>query len=79
MHSEHGFNFLDHLPLFNTLPNHVGMSIIVAVLLLVTTFVARGQLLRVMRSSDGGLIPESKMTYRNFFEIIAESIFKLTE
>src|SRR4051812_37039261 len=79
MHSEHGFNFLEHLPLFNALPNHVGMSIIVAVLLVVTTFVARAQLMRVMRGSDGGLIPEAKMTYRNFFEIIAESLFKLTE
>jgi len=79
MHEEHGFTLLSHLPLFKELPNHVGMTIIVAVVLVVTTFVAKGQLVRVMRGSEGGLIPESKMTYRNFFEIIAESLFKLTE
>jgi len=79
MHEEHGFNFLSHLPVFQDLPNHVAMSMIVAAVLIVTTFVARSQLLRVMRGVDGGLVPESKITYRNFFEIIAESLYKLTE
>ena len=26
-----------------------------------------------------GLVPDAKMTYRNFFEIIAESLYRLTE
>jgi F-type H+-transporting ATPase subunit a len=43
------------------------------------TWVARVQLLRVMQVEDGGLIPESKLTFRNFFEIIAENLYKLTE
>src|SRR6476620_12795963 len=79
MHEEHGFNLLHHIPFFSELPLHVGMSIIVAILLIVTTFIARVQLNRVMKGPDGGLIPESKLTYRNFFEIIAESLYKLTE
>jgi len=79
MHEAHGFNLISYLPLFNQLPNHVAMSILVALLLILTTFFARNQLIRVMRSPDGGLIPEPKLTYRNFFEIIAEGLFKLTE
>lgn len=79
MHEENGFNLLSHLPFFSELPNHVGMTILVAVTLVLTTFVARGQLMEVMAKGDGGLVPEAKLTYRNFFEIIAESLYKLTE
>jgi F-type H+-transporting ATPase subunit a len=79
MHEEHGFNLLSHLPFFQDLPNHIGMTILVAVVLIATTWLARVQLMGVMRSSEGGLVPDSKMTYRNFFEIIAESLYKLTE
>ena len=32
-----------------------------------------------MKETDGGLVPESKLTFKNFFEIVAESLFKLTE
>jgi len=49
------------------------------VILIVTTFVARSQLMRVMKTTEGGLVPDSTLTYRNFFEIIAESLYKLTE
>ena len=59
--------------------NHVFMALLVSVVLLVTTFVARGQLLREMKSVDGGLVPPPAMTFKNFFEIVAESLFKLTE
>lgn len=79
MHEEHGFSFLNYIPFLNELPAHVGMSVVTSIVLVVTTFVARQQLIRVMQSSEGGLIPESKLTYRNFFEIIAEALYKLTE
>jgi len=79
MHEGHGFNWLEWIGLGNV-PNHVGMTFLVVLGLLIATFIARTQLLRVMRAtSDGGLIPESKMTFRNFFEIIAESLYDLTE
>ncbi len=79
MHEEHGYNLLSHLPFFQDLPNHVGMTILVIGVLLVTSFVARSQLLRSMQGAGGGLVPDSKLTYKNFFEIVAESLFKLTE
>lgn len=60
-------------------PSHVVMAIFVSLLLVLTTFVARTQLVGVMKTPDGGLIPESKLTFRNFFEIIAEKLYALTE
>ena len=79
MHEEHGFNWINYLPFFKDLPNHVGMTIIVAGVLILTTLVAKSQLASAMSGAGGGLIPESKMTYRNFFEIIAEKLYGLTE
>jgi F-type H+-transporting ATPase subunit a len=79
MHEEHGFNLLAHLPGFQELPNHVGMTVLVGLILLSTTLVARSQLIRSMKTEEGGLIPEPTLTFRNFFEIVAESLFKLTE
>jgi F-type H+-transporting ATPase subunit a len=79
MHEEHGFNWLSYLPLFNEMPNHVAMTILVSLGLIGTMFVARTQIMRAMRGVDGGLVPESKLTYRNFFEIIAENLYKLVE
>jgi F-type H+-transporting ATPase subunit a len=60
-------------------PSHVVMALVVSVTLVLTTFVARAQLNAVMRSADGGLVPDSKLTYRNFFEIVAESLYGLTQ
>src|ERR1700710_553144 len=79
MHEEHGFNILSHIPLLREMPNHIAMTLVVSCVLILTTLVARSQLVRVMGTSEGGLVPDSKLTYRNFFEIIAESLFKLTE
>ncbi|MBI2711731.1 MAG: F0F1 ATP synthase subunit A [Bdellovibrio sp.] len=79
MHEEHGFNILHHIPVIQDLPNHVVMTALAVGVLIITTFFARVQLLSVMKGSGGGLIPEEKLTYRNFFEIVAESLYKLTE
>ena len=77
MHESHGFNLLSHLPFFQDIPNHVGMTLIVSILLVGMTWVARSQLVQVMQSEEGGLIPEQKLTYRNFFEIIEKSIHSI--
>lgn len=79
MHGEHGFNWLSFLPGFNHHNAHVYGAVLVALILVFTTWIARVQLLRVMQVEDGGLVPESKLTFRNFFEIVAENLYKLTE
>lgn len=76
---EHGFRWLNLIPVVRTWPNHVAMAALIAVVLFVTTLIASAQLRRAMKAVDGGLIPEEKLTYRNFFEILAESLYKLTE
>lgn len=79
MHDEHGFTWLSIIPGLSAIPEHVTMAIGVSILLLITTAVARAQLQRAMSGPGRGIIPESKLTYRNFFEIVAESLYKLTE
>jgi F-type H+-transporting ATPase subunit a len=83
MHEGHGFNWLTKVPLVSEYYEagwgHVVMAVFVATVLVVTTAVARTQLVREMRTAEGALVPPAKLTFRNFFEIIAESLFKLTE
>jgi F-type H+-transporting ATPase subunit a len=76
--SEHPFNWLEMAGV-PEMYNHVVMSAFVAVVLVVTTVIARGQLVRTMGLAEGSLVPEKNWTFKNFFEIIAESLFKLTE
>ena len=79
MHDEHGFTWLSLIPGLNVLPGHVTMAIGVGLILLATTSIARMQLAQVMRGPGKGIVPEGKLSYRNFFELIAESLYKLTE
>lgn len=83
MHGDHGFNWIHAIPALHHAPNHVVMAIIVATLLIVCTWIAGRQVKRALanatQSADGGIIPDSKLSFRNFFEIIAESLYKLTE
>lgn len=79
MHDSHGFTWLSLIPGINALPHHVAMAGIIVIALIVTTVVARGQLLAAVRREDGGLIPDKKLTYKNFFEIVADQLYRLTE
>ena len=76
---ENAFNWISLVPGLGGLPNHVVMAVIIATILIVTTFIARAQLAQVMKTSEGGLVPEPHLSFRNFFEIIAENLYKLTE
>ena len=73
------FNWLSLIPGLEHYPNHVVMAIIVSVMLVVATFVARLQLSSAIKSVEGAVIPESKLSFRNFFEIIADSLYSLTK
>ena len=50
MHDDHGFTWISLVPGLAHAPSHVVMAIAVSVVLVLTTFVARAQLVRVMRS-----------------------------
>lgn len=77
----HGFNWLTLLFSEEIVAHygHVVMGVIVAALLILTTWIARVRLVRAMQVEDGGVIPEEKLTYRGFFEIIADSLYKMVE
>ncbi|OFZ79905.1 MAG: ATP synthase F0 subunit A [Bdellovibrionales bacterium RIFOXYD1_FULL_53_11] len=79
MQAAHSFNWLSLIPGLDHAPNHVVMGAAVAGALVVATAVARTQLVRAQKSEHGGIIPEARLSFRNFFEIIAEAIFRLTE
>lgn len=80
MHGEHGFNFVENIPVIGHLfPNHLIMSVIIAAILVVLTLIARAQLNRSRKAADAGLIPDSRLTFKNFFEIIAENLYSMTE
>lgn len=76
---EKTFTWLSLIPGLNQYPNHVVTSVLVAVILIVVTLIARIQLAQVMKAPEGALVPASKMTFMNFFEIIAENLYKFSE
>lgn len=80
---KHGFNWLSLLPGFDEHMvheyGHVVMLIIVVAALFLGTLVARLQLNSAEKREDEGLVPDSKMTFRNFFEMVAEQVYDLAE
>ena len=79
MHGEHGFNWIHAIPGLAHAPNHVVMAVLVGILVMSTTWVASRGLARATKSTAGALVPESRWTFLNFFEVVAESLYKLTE
>jgi len=79
MHEQHSFTWLSLVPGLRGIQNHVVMAVLISIALVVLTAVARTKLVRARRSIDEGIIPEARMSFLSFFEIVAEQIFKLTE
>lgn len=79
MHDSHGFNWLHALPIIGHWPNHVAMAVLISAMLVGLMAVARMRLGAAMRGPDGGLVPDQTWTFKNFFEILAEGLYGLTE
>jgi F-type H+-transporting ATPase subunit a len=79
MHEEHPFNWYTLVPGLDQYPNHVVHAILIAILMVVTMAIARFSLNREMKKENGGIVPPQTLTYRNFFEILAEKLFGLCE
>ncbi len=75
MHGHEPFNWVQLIPGLELAPIHLVTSVIVALTLVVCGLIATLKL----RASGNPLIPESRLTFRNFFEIIAEKIYGLCE
>lgn len=81
---EHGFNWLSLIPFMKEHDNihhygHVFMAVAVTILILITSLIARIQLAAALKREDEGLVPDEKLTFRNFFEIVAEKLYGLAE
>jgi F-type H+-transporting ATPase subunit a len=79
---EHGFNWLSLIPFMNEGDHvhhygHVFMAVTVVVLVIGVALIARVQLASAQKRDDEGLVPDEKLTVRNFFEIIAEKLYGL--
>ena len=77
MHDSHGFLWYQQIPALAHFPAHVVHAALVAVLMIITMVAARISLSAASRTKDGAIIPAPTMTYRNFFEILAEKLFGL--
>ena len=79
---EHGFNWLSLIPFMENKVHHYGhvfMACAVAILVVIVAIIARIQLGAAQRREDEGLVPDEKLTVRNFFEIVAEKLYGLAE
>jgi len=79
---EHGFNWLSLIPFMSEHNNvhhygHVFMACAVAVIVIAVAIVARIQLMAALKREDEGMVPDEKLTVRNFFEIVAEKLYGL--
>lgn len=74
------FNWLSLIPGFEYEQyGHIFMSVFVMILVIVMSLVARAQLMAAEKREDEGLVPDAHLSFRNFFEIIAEKIYALCE
>lgn len=75
MEEHESFTWIGQIPGLNEAPNHVVTAIFVAALLVVLGLVAT---IKMKRAGDT-TVPEGRLTFRNFFELIAEKIYGLCE
>lgn len=76
---DHGFSWYQLIPGLEHAPSHVVHAVLVAGLMVITMAAARMSLANAMKTKDGAIIPPRTLTYRNFFEILSEQLFSLTE
>ncbi|MBS1963360.1 MAG: F0F1 ATP synthase subunit A [Bdellovibrionales bacterium] len=79
MHEQESFNWINLIPGVEHLPNHVVHAALVAGLMIITMGLARFSLNRELKKEHAGIIPPATLTYRNFFEILAEKLYGLCE
>lgn len=78
--SSHGFNWLEFIPGFDHHHyGHVFIAAALSIIVLILVFIARAQLSAAEKREDQGIIPDQKLTLKNFFEIIAEKLYALAE
>jgi F-type H+-transporting ATPase subunit a len=72
---EHSFTWASHIPGLTQLPGHVSNAILVTVILIVIAILGYRQLKR----TENVIVPDDRMTFRNFIEILVEAISGLVQ
>ena len=75
MHEHESFTWISLIPGLNHLPNHVVMTLLVAILLVI----CGGMATAILRRKKDPTIPEGKLTFQNFFDIYAENLYQMCE
>lgn len=76
MTSGHPISVVDYIPMLNQLPPHVSNAIVVVALILVAALWA---LRKLSRDPDSYIIPEDRLTLRNFFDIATEGLLRFVK
>lgn len=71
-----GFSFVDVVPLLDRLPHYVSNAIVVVVVLLGTAWVATR---RLRRDPEAYIVPEDRLTLRNFFDMVVEGLLRFVK
>lgn len=79
MHEGGHFYWQDLIPGLHGIPHHVFAMAMAAGLLAFFVIVVRAQLARAVATQNGAIVPDSKLSLRNFFELIAEKLHGLCE
>jgi F-type H+-transporting ATPase subunit a len=58
-------------------PGHVSAFAFVGVLLIATSTIAAVKLKSTLKDPEQAIVPDRSLTYRNFFEMLAEALYKL--
>jgi F-type H+-transporting ATPase subunit a len=70
-----GFDWVHHIPALEGVESHVVMATFVAVMLIVTGGIAA----LLVKKSKNPVVPDSVLSFKNFFEILAEKLFGFCE
>lgn len=77
MHGEHqAFLWLNKIPGLENVPNHISTTIFLFVLLIALGSLAT---LKLRSAGESAIIPDGTLTYRNFFDLLAERLYSLCE
>jgi F-type H+-transporting ATPase subunit a len=71
----HAFEWVAHIPGLSRLPSHVANSILLSVVLVIIVLLGYSQL----KKTEDDVVPAAKMTFRNFVEILVETIYNFVE
>ncbi|MGE4232118.1 MAG: F0F1 ATP synthase subunit A [Bacteriovoracia bacterium] len=79
MHGHESFRWIGLIPGIGDLPNHIVMGVLVSISALVCGAIAARMLKTGAARGNDYVVPERTLTFRNFFDLLAEKLFAFCE